>query len=315
MFHLILTRLGFAVVTLWAVSVLIFIGTEMLPGDAAAVRLGQEATATTLATLRKQLGLDRPAPIRYALWLSNVAKLDLGTSMAGNARIVDLVSARLKNTLLLTMLTAAIAVPISVALGLMAAAFPGGRFDRVLASITLGICALPEFLIATVLVSIVAVRLGWLPAIAHISDTQSPWQIFRSLALPVCTLCFAVTAPMTRMTRVSVLNVMSSPYIEMAILKGVSRRRLVLRHALFNAVGPIVNAIALNIAYLVSGVVVVETVFAYPGLAKLMIDGVQLRDMPLVQACALVFCLTYVTLFLVADLASIILNPRLQHLR
>jgi peptide/nickel transport system permease protein len=315
MLSLALRRLGFSIVTLWAVSVLIFIGTEILPGDAAEARLGQEATKETLAALREKLGLDRPAPVRYVEWLGNVLRLDLGASLSGSAKIEDLIAIRLKNTLRLTIVTAAISIPLSLALGLLAAMFPGGVFDRIVTAVTLSVYAIPEFLVGTLLVFVFSVQLRWLPAIANVAEFQSFGHAFRSLAMPIAVLTFAVTAPMTRMTRAAVLNVLATPYIEMAILKGVPRRRIVMRHALFNAVGPIVNAVSLNLAYLVGGVIVVETIFAYPGLAKLMVDAVQLRDMPLVQACAMVFCLTYVVLILIADLASVIFNPRLQHRR
>ena len=162
------------------------------------------------------------------------------------------------------------------------------------------------------MILILAVNLDWLPATAYLSNDASFYELIRALAMPVITLVIVVSAQMIRMTRAGILNVMNSPYIEMAILKGVPRRRIILRHAFFNAIGPIVNVIALNLAYLVSGVVIVETIFAYPGLAKLMIDGVQTRDLPLVQACAMIFCGTYVILILMADIASILSNPRLR---
>ena len=175
--------------------------------------------------------------------------------------------------------------------------------------------AVPDFLVAILLILVLSVQLHWLPAVSYLSGTESFWQTLRALALPIATLVTVVSAQMIRMTRAGVLNVMSAPYIEMAILKGVPRRRIILRHALLNAVGPIVNIIALNLAYLVSGVVVVETIFAYPGLAKLMVDGVQTRDMAVVQACGMIFCTTYILLILIADIASILSNPRLRHPR
>ena len=193
--------------------------------------------------------------------------------------------------------------------------FPASPFDRTVTFTTLCLVAVPEFFVATLLVLILAVQLNWLPAIATMREFESFGQMMRSMALPVTTLCVVLLAQMARMTRAAVLNVMSSPYIEMAILKGVPRRRIILRHALFNAIGPVVNIIALNLAYLVSGVVIVETIFAFPGLAKLMVDGVQVRDMPLVQACGMIFCGTYVVLILISDIASIVSNPRLRHPR
>ena len=322
MFRMILRRLGIGLVTLWVVSILMFVGTEILPGDVAEVMLGQEATPESLAALREKLGLNKSAPVRYFEWLGDMATFDLGLSLAGHAgtggggaTIEVLIGARLQNTLLLASIVAAISVPLSVSLGLLAAMFPASLFDRAVTFSTLCLVAVPEFFIATMLVLILAVQLQWLPSIATMTDFDSAWDLLRSLSLPILTLCFVLLAQMARMTRAAVLNVMSSPYIEMAILKGVPRRRIILRHALFNAIGPIVNIVALNLAYLVSGVVVVEVIFAFPGLAKLMVDGVQVRDMPLVQACGMIFCVTYVLLILVSDIASIVSNPRLRHPR
>ena len=178
---------------------------------------------------------------------------------------------------------------------------------------TLNIISVPDFLIATILVLVFAVFLGWLPSIVYLRGNESGWVLMKTIAMPLLTLVILVSSQIIRMTRATVLNVMSSPYVEMAILKGVPRRRIILRHALFNAIGPIVNVIALNLAWLVGGVVVVEQIFSYPGLAKLMIEAVQMRDMPLVQACAMIFCAVYVVLIFIADMATILSNPRLRH--
>lgn len=302
--------IGFA--TLWVVSVIVFFGLSILPGDAAAIQLGQAATEESLAALRAQMGLDRPAYVRYFDWLGGMATGDLGTSNAGGSTIASLIDFRLGNTLKMGGIVAAIAVPMSIFLGLLAAMYPGTLLDRILTFSTMSLVAVPEFLIATFLVLILAVELRLLPSIAYMSGDETLWEWIVALAMPILTLVVVVAAQMIRMTRAGILNVMNSPYIEMAILKGVPRTRIILRHALFNAIGPIVNVIALNLAYLVSGVVIVETIFAYPGLAKLMIDGVQTRDFPLVQACAMIFCGTYVILLLTADVAAILSNPRLR---
>ena len=315
----ILRRTVVGIATLFAVSVLIFVGTSVLPGDVAQIILGQMATPEGLAALRAKLGLDQPAHVRYFLWLGDLLTGDLGVSKAGSGfgtigtAISTMINARLWNTFRLTGMVAMIAIPLSLTLGLSAAMYPGTRLDLVVTFSTLSMISLPEFFIATFLVLILAVHLGWLPAIAYMSGNETGWQLIRALAMPTLTLVIVVSAQIIRMTRATVLNVMSSPYIEMAILKGVPRKRIILRHALFNAIGPIVNVIALNLAWLVSGVVIVETIFAYPGLAKLMIDGVQTRDLPLVQACAMIFSTTYVILVFIADMASILSNPRLRH--
>jgi len=313
-----LARLGISLVTLWVVSVLIFIGTNLLPGDVAQIILGQMATPENTAVLREKLGLDKHPVEQYLVWLSNVAMGDLGISKAGlgaglGTPIVEMLGPRIDNTAMLTVLVGAIAIPISVALGLLAAMHPGTRLDRTITFSTLNIISIPDFLIATILVLVFAVSLGWLPSIVYLRGDESGWVLMKTIAMPLMTLVILASSQIIRMTRATVLNVMSSPYVEMAILKGVPRRRIILRHALFNAIGPIVNVIALNLAWLVGGVVVVEQIFSYPGLAKLMIEAVQMRDMPLVQACAMIFCAVYVVLIFIADMATILSNPRLRH--
>jgi peptide/nickel transport system permease protein len=238
---------------------------------------------------------------------------DLGISKAGGATISSLIGGRIGNTMMMAGLVAIISIPISISLGLWAAMHPGTMLDRIVTFGTLSLISVPEFFIATVAVLILAVNLHWLPSTAYMTGDETFLQLMKALAMPLITLVIVVSAQMIRMTRAGILNVMSSPYIEMAILKGVPRGRIILRHAFYNAIGPIINVIALNLAYLVSGVVIVETIFAYPGLAKLMIDGVQTRDLPLVQACAMIFCGTYVALILIADVGSILSNPRLRN--
>ncbi len=312
MMQMVIRRLLIGVATLWVVSVLVFAGTNILPGDVAQIILGQSATPETLAALRTELGLDQPAYMRYWGWVGDMVSGDLGTSKAGGAAIADMIGGRLGNTMMLAGIVALISIPISIFLGLLAAMYPGTILDRILTFGTLSTISVPEFFIATFMVLIFAVNLHWLPAIAHIDKDGTFLDLMLGLAMPILVLTVVVSAQMIRMTRAGILNVMNSPYIEMAILKGIPRKRIILRHALFNAIGPIVNVIALNLAYLVSGVVIVETIFAYPGLAKLMIDGVQTRDLPLVQACAMIFCGTYVILIIIADVLSIVSNPRLR---
>jgi peptide/nickel transport system permease protein len=312
MTRMVIQRIGIGFATLIVVSIIVFVATGILPGDVAQIILGQAATPETLAALRAELGLDQPGYVRYFLWLGNMMTGDLGISKAGGATISSLIGGRIGNTMMMAGLVAIISIPISVSLGLFAAMHPGTSLDRMVTFGTLSTISVPEFFIATVLVLILAVNLQWLPSTSYLSGDETFWQLLKSIAMPLITLVIVVSAQMIRMTRAGILNVMNSPYIEMAILKGVPRRRIILRHAFYNAIGPIVNVIALNLAYLVSGVVIVETIFAYPGLAKLMIDGVQTRDLPLVQACAMIFCGTYVVLIIMADVASILSNPRLR---
>ena len=315
----IIKRIIISFVTLLVVSIIIFIGTSLLPGDVANIILGQMATPESLAALREHLGLDQPPHVRYFMWLGNLFTGDLGMSKAGSGigtggtEISVMIVPRLVNTLRLAGMVAVISIPLAMSLGLLASMYPGYRIDRTITFTTLSIISVPDFLVAMILFMVIAVQLGWLPSIAYLSGSETGWQLIRALLMPTLTLVTIVSAQIIRMTRATILNIMSSPYIEMAILKGVNRKRIIMRQALLNTVGPIVNVIALNMAWLIGGVVIVETVFAYPGLAKLMIDGVQTRDLPLVQACAMFFCATYVILLMIADMASIISNPRLRH--
>ncbi len=310
--QMVLQRIAIGFATLLVVSIIVFIMTSWLPGDVAAIILGQSATPETLAALRAQLGTDQPLVFQYFGWLGNLMTGDLGISKAGGATISSLISSRIGNTMMMAGLVAAISIPLSITIGLFAAMHPGTTIDRIVTFCTLSTISVPEFFIATVMVLILAVNLQWLPATTYLTGDETTWQLLKAVAMPLITLVIVVSAQMIRMTRAGILNVMNSPYIEMAILKGVPRKRIILRHAFFNAIGPIVNVIALNLAYLVSGVVIVETIFSYPGLAKLMIDAVQTRDLPLVQACAMIFCGTYVVLIILADVASILSNPRLR---
>lgn len=309
---LILRRLGSGLLTLWLVTILVFIGTQLLPGDVAQAVLGQSATPEAVAALRIEMGLDRPASVRYFAWIAGLLQGDLGVSLANGAKISGLIAERLSNSLLLAGLTALLVVPAAILLGLVSAMYPESIFDRAVSVLTMLLVAIPEFLLGTLLVLVFAVQLRWLPAISYISEFRSIGQLFQSMALPVLTLSLVLLAQMARMTRSTILNILGSSYIEMAVLKGVRRHRIVFRHALVNAMGPIANVVALNLAWLVSGVVIVETIFAYPGLAKLIVDGVASRDYPVIQSCALIFCSAYILFILSADIAAIVSNPRLR---
>lgn len=313
MLKLVAQRLLYGMLTILVVSVLVFAGTEILPGDVATAILGQNALPETLQAIRDSLGLDRPAYIRYFEWIHDLITGDLGNSMANGRKITELIMARLGNTIMLAVLTAGIAIPLAVILGILAAMFSGTFFDRVITVGTLCVVSVPEFFTASLLVLLFAVTLSWLPAVSFVAGHQTFFQFLRTLTLPILTLMFGTTAYMTRMIRTAVLNVITSLYIEQALLKGASRMRIILRHALPNALSPIFNVIALNLAWLVSGVVIVETVFAYPGLGKLMVDAVSTRDIPLVQALGMIICGIYVVLNILADVLSIIANPRLRH--
>ncbi|WDY56803.1 ABC transporter permease [Pseudomonas sp. PSKL.D1] len=306
-------RLGAAVVTLLIVSVVVFAITAVLPGDAAQQALGQFATPEQVAALRLKMGLDQPGVVRYLHWLTSLLGGDLGMSVSSAMPVSELMAGRVPNTLMLAAVTALVSVPLALVLGIGSAMGRGGRVDSALSFITLALVAVPEFLVATLAVLVFAVNLGWLSALSYASEVNSPWQFMRTYALPVMTLCFVIVAQMARMTRAAVIDQLDSPYVEMARLKGVGPVRIVLRHALPNAIGPIANAIALSLSYLLGGVVIVETIFNYPGIASLMVDAVTNRDMALVQACTMLFCTAYLGLVLVADLCAILSNPRLRN--
>ena len=311
--EILVKRLIIGAATLLFVSVLVFAGTEILPGDVAYAILGQNATPELVAQIHGRLGLTEPVHVRYFVWLTNFVKGDLGTSLANGADIITEIKRRGQNTTILAVTTATIAVPLAVTLGLLAATRPGRIVDRIITSISLALISFPDFLVAVVLVTIFAIKLRWLPAIASIRPSYEFVDWVRVLILPVTALSFTILAHMVRMTRSAVLSVLSSPAIEMAILKGVPRRRLLLRHALPNAFGPIINVVALNLAYLISGVVVIETLFNFPGLGRFMIEAVTNRDVPIVQACAMIFCSIYVLLNMAADILSIMANPRVRY--
>lgn len=313
MLGLVFHRIGIGLLTLLVVSFLLFAGTQFLPGDVAQAILGQSATPENLAAIRTQLGLDLPPLTRYFNWLAGLLQGDLGMSLSAQIPVWDMIRERLANTFLLASIAAAFAVPLALFLGLSAAMFPSTVWDRTVSIGTLMVISVPEFFLATVFVLIFAVTLRWLPSQARIVEYESVGDLLWSLAMPILTLVAAVLAHMGRMTRAAVLNVMSAPYIEMAILKGVPRKRIILYHALPNAVGPIVNVVALNLAYLFSSVVVVETIFNYPGMARLAVDAVGKRDMPLLQGCVIFFCAAYVVLILIADIVSILSNPKLRY--
>jgi peptide/nickel transport system permease protein len=310
---LILRRIAAAAVTLLLVSVIVFTISSLLPGDAASETLGQSATPEAVAALRAQLGLNEPAPLRYLHWLGGLLTGHPGRSMANDLPVGTLIAARLPKSLLLAGITAAVSVPLALAMGIWAATHRNSLLDRGISLATLSMVAVPEFLVATIGVLLFAVKLRWLPSITLIPEHPTPLDLLRSFALPVATLAFVIIAQMARMTRAAVIDQLRQPYVEMAVLKGVSRTRVVLSHALPNAAGPIVNAVALSLSYLLGGAIIVETIFNYPGIASLMVDAVTSRDMPLLQACAMIFCAAYLALVLIADVAAILCNPRLRH--
>jgi len=305
------------------VSAIIFSAISLLPGDFGEAVLGQAATEDTVAAFRKELGLDKPAPARYLDWVKSVLKGDLGTSFSGRSAsgqdrsrsVAEMIGPRLKNTLFLAGVAALIAVPLALFLGLTAALYRNSWYDRSVNVTTLTTISMPEFFVAYVLILLLASLWPVFPSLATVDSDMALSEKLRRSALPAITLTLVIVAHMMRMTRAAIINLLASPYIEMARLKGASRSEVILKHALPNAWAPIATVIAFNLAYLVVGVVVVEVVFVYPGIGQLMVDSVTSRDIPVVQACALIFAGTYIILNLIADVIGIVTNPRLLHPR
>ena len=311
--RLIVRRLALGILTLLAISLLITVGVEALSGDVCTAMMGQMASEDKVAACHRALNLDRPVHLRYIEWLINFAQGDMGKALTNHRDVVDVIGNRVGNTFFLAIAAALIAIPISLVLGVLAALYRNSFLDRSISMITLSGISVPDFFIAYILMAIFAVSFGFFPAISNIDDSMSLAERITASALPVLTLTLAVSAHMMRMTRASIVSLMASPYIEMAKLKGIKPSRIIVFHALPNAWSPIIQVIMLNLAWLVVGVVIVEVVFVYPGLGALMIDAVFLRDLPIVRATAMIFATVYVILNLLADILSMMSNPRLMH--
>ncbi len=317
----IIKRLLLGLLTLFVVSLIIFGSIQFLPGDFAEAVLGQAATTETVAAFRKELGLDQPAYIRYFDWIGSVMTGDFGTSFSGRAAsgvdrsrsVAELIAPRLANTLFLAGMTAVVAVPLALILGITAALWRNSYYDRIVNASTLTTISFPEFFVAYILVLLLGTLWAVFPSLADVQQGMSFGERVYKTALPSLTLTLVIVAHLMRMTRAAIINLLASPYIEMAQLKGESPMRVILFHALPNAWAPIATVTAFNLAYLVVGVVVVEVVFVYPGIGQLMVDAVSSRDIPVVQACALIFAATYILLNLIADVIGIATNPRLLH--
>ncbi|MEM7441146.1 MAG: ABC transporter permease [Pseudomonadota bacterium] len=326
--RIVLQRLALGVLTLLVVSILIFAAVNALPGDFAQAILGQGATPEAVAAIREDLGLNKDPFTRYFDWLGGILRGDFGTSFAqanfasfagedtgkgGIGSVAAQLGPRFGNTLFLALVSACIAVPFSLTLGILAALYRNSIFDRFVNIGTLTSISSPEFFLAYVLILYLAVLNSVFPSLSNIHADMTFGERLNATMLPALTLTLVVTAHMMRMTRAAIINLLASPYIEMARLKGISPMRVIVRHALPNALAPIINVIALNLAYLITGVVVVEVVFVYPGIGQLFVDSVKIRDIPVVQACCLIFAAAYILLNLIADVMSIITNPRLRH--
>lgn len=310
---LVVQRIALGLLLLLAVSLLIFAGTEALPGDVAQAILGQSATPEALANLRESLGLNQSAMVRYFNWLGGVLTGDFGVALTNKQDIAQAIGQRLGNTLFLASAAAVISVPLAIILGLVAARYNGRWPDKLISGITLSTISLPEFVAAYFVIYLLTQLFPIFQPVAMVFPGMGFWAKLQAVALPVIVLVLVVLAHMMRMTRAAVLNVMQSAYIETAELKGLAPMAVIWRHALPNAIAPIVSVVVLNLAYLVVGVVVVEVVFGYNALGQYLVDHVAKRDLPVVQAVGLIFAAVYIGLNILADVIAILANPRLRH--
>lgn len=306
-------RISLGLLLLLAASALIFLGTEILPGDVAQSILGQSATPQALANLRAELGLNEPAITRYFAWLAGVLQGDLGTALTNGQDIATAMGQRLSNTLFLACTAAVIAVPLAIILGVIAVRYRGKWPDKLISAVTLTSVSIPEFMLGYIAMFILTVQFRVFPSVSTIHGGMSLGDKFQAIAIPALVLVLVVLGHMMRMTRAAILNVMQSAYIETAELKGLRPITVIARHAFPNAIAPVVNVVMINLAYLVVGVVVVEVVFVFPGMGQYLVDHVTKRDVPVVQACGLVFAAVYIGLNMIADIVSILSNPRLRH--
>lgn len=312
MARLILSRSALALVSLLAVSVIIFWCVEWLPGDTATRILGRDATAESLALLRQKLHLDLPASMRYLHWLAGALRGDFGMSLVADRPVLDYVWGRAANTLTLAAFVLALYTPLSIGLGLWTAVSRGRAADHLVSILVIfGMCV-PEYVVGILLTMVFALALPWFPPLALIDQAHGFLDLLHVLFLPAVTLTAAMTAYAVRLMRENLIDVLESGYVQMARMKGLPRWRVLLWHALPNALGPALNVTALNIAWLMGGIVVVETVFNFPGLGRLLVDSISLKDVPVILAASLLLTAVYILCNLLADIASLLLNPKLR---
>ena len=310
---MIIGRVALAAVTLLLVSLIVFLMLEVLPGDVASRILGRDATPETLALLRAELGLNDPAALRYLHWIGGLLTGDPGRSLVSQRPVADILAPRIFNTLVMSAYAFVLYLPLTLIPALAQAIRRDRATDHILSVITLVLLSLPDFLLATILLMMFVIWVPVLPAISLVDHSSGFWEYIRAMTLPALTLAIVMAVYAVRMLRDNLIEVLDSDYVRMAELKGLSARRVLLRHALPNALVPTLNVTALNLAYLVGGVVVVEKVFSYPGFGSLLVDSLQLRDLPVIEATVMIAALVYILANLVADVAAILLNPRLTN--
>jgi peptide/nickel transport system permease protein len=305
-------RFVLAIVTLFIISLIVFLGVEALPGDAATSYLGQSATPESLDALRQEFGLYAPMHERYLNWLGGLLKGDLGQSMVRRIPVSEVIGYQFRNTIVLAVAAALLGIPLAIFLGVIAGLARDKWPDIFVSTSSIIGMTLPGFVTATILIYIFAIRLEWFPAITLVPTDASIGELLPNIVLPIITLTFIMVAHILRMVRTSMIDVMTSDYVQMARLKGVPKRQIVFKHALPNAMLPTINVVALTLAWLLGGVAVIETVFNYPGIGKLMVNAITDRDFPTIMAIAIVLAIVYITVNLAADLLTLLLNPRLR---
>jgi len=310
--RLVIQRIFAAFVTLGVVSMVVFAAIELLPGDACQAFLGQMAQGQRLANCRAEHQLDKSPIERYGIWAAGLAQGDLGNSIKRSKPLEEVIGPRFRNTVILGLTAAGIGIPLAIALGVIAAWFRERKVDFWISGVSIFFMTIPDFITGTLLISLFSVWLGWLPGIVIMRVDAPITEVFSQIGLPVLTLMLVMIAHIMRMVRSSMIDVLASEFVMMATLKGLPRWRLLLLHALPNALLPAINLIALNIAWLMGGVLVVEVVFNYPGIGRLSVNAIADRDLPLVQAIALLMAAIYVSLNLLADLLTLMLSPKLR---
>jgi len=315
MVRLILQRFGFALLTMFLVSIIAFVGTEALPGDSCTAYLGRSATEEGLKICREKRGEDRSVVIKYAEWAGSLIQGDFGTSMNGDRDITAIVGPRLRNTGMLAFFASIIGIPIAVLLGVISGLFRDRFPDMAISTTAIIAMTLPEFVTATILIYLFSIKLQWFNAVAMLRTNAAWGDILSTIALPVITLILVMTAHILRMVRTSVIDVMAGDFVQMARLKGVPYWQIVFKHALPNALIPAIPVIALTIAWLLGGLVIIEKVFNFPGLGNEMLNAIYLRDIPVVLAIAMLLAGVYVIVNLISDILTLVLNPKLRTMR
>ena len=312
---LVARRFVLALMTLFIISLIVFMGIEALPGDAATSYLGQAATPESLAALRDEFGLNAPMHKRYLGWLGGIVKGDWGKSMARRKPVTEVIGNRFRNTVVLATAASIVGIPLAIVLGVFAGLMRDKWPDIIISLVAIVGMTLPGFVTATILIYVFAIRLEWFPAVTLVTSDAPVSELLPNIVLPIITLTFVMVAHIMRLVRTNMIDVMLSDYVLMARLKGVPSMTIVFKHALPNAMLPTINIVALTIAWLLGGVAIIETVFNYPGIGKLMVNSITDRDMPLIQAIAIILAAVYIIVNLIADLLTLVLNPRLRTAR